>query len=312
MLFSCEKDTVSIISGVPIYKGMIGYTSEPGAYGAVEQVLHLFFPKEDGTAGIDLGMRLSVDPKDFKLWPTPTSSHRYAVQKAAIKNGNVAECRKIKEAKAEWFVCLEHGKYYNTIGIRVLPQSDFMYITFRFPVLSLEGRIIWNEIRVKEDRLSPWTDRINGSDAERIAGMNSTRLKIYDSSCFGDNIDMSDPDLKKYLLTDKLNLHELFKRKEAETMTFEMKNILFMPEPQKIFFRNPTTIVFWKDGTVTSVRCSKDDVFTEFGGYTAALAKKMYGNHSDIAHAIEKARAKDTTPVAPPPSWVERNKKRRG
>lgn len=47
-------------------------------------------------------------------------------------------------------------------------------------------------------------------------------------------------------------------------------------KPERGIFNNPATIVFWNDGTKTVVKCSENDTFTEEGGFTAALAKKMY------------------------------------
>lgn len=77
------------------------------------------------------------------------------------------------------------------------------------------------------------------------------------------------------------------------------------PTPMRICYDGLTTVVFWEDGTVTSVRCSEEDKekFSEYSGFTAALAKKMYGTHSDIARLIEKKRAKPGRPVTPPEKW---------
>jgi len=77
------------------------------------------------------------------------------------------------------------------------------------------------------------------------------------------------------------------------------------PTPMRICYDGLTTVVFWEDGTVTSVRCSEEDKdkFSEYSGFTAALAKKMYGTHSDIARLIEKKRAKPGRPITPPEKW---------
>ena len=77
------------------------------------------------------------------------------------------------------------------------------------------------------------------------------------------------------------------------------------PTPMRICYDGLTTVVFWEDGTVTSVRCSEEDKdkFSEYSGFTAALAKKMYGTHSDIVRLIEKKRAKPGRPVTPPEKW---------
>ena len=36
--------------------------------------------------------------------------------------------------------------------------------------------------------------------------------------------------------------------------------------------------MIWKDKTKTIVSCGKGEVFDEFDGFTAALAKKIYGS----------------------------------
>ena len=87
------------------------------------------------------------------------------------------------------------------------------------------------------------------------------------------------------------------------------------PTPMRICYDGLTTVVFWEDGTVTSVRCSEEDKdkFSEYSGFTAALAKKMYGTHSDIARLIEKKRAKPGRPVTPPEKWKKmQNHKKEG
>ena len=105
-------------------------------------------------------------------------------------------------------------------------------------------------------------------------------------------------------------------RVKAEKETSDMdESVLYMfgvspslftgPMPMRICYDGLTTVVFWEDGTVTSVRCSEadKDKFSEYSGFTAALAKKMYGTHGDIARLIEKKRAKPGRPVTPPEKW---------
>ena len=58
-------------------------------------------------------------------------------------------------------------------------------------------------------------------------------------------------------------------------------------EPKKIIHNKKATIVFWKDGTKTVVKRmkgTKDDIYTAF---TAALAKKVYGNNSQIKKILK-------------------------
>lgn len=64
------------------------------------------------------------------------------------------------------------------------------------------------------------------------------------------------------------------------------KNMNFTPK--KIIFNKPATIVFWEDGTKTVVKCSEDDKYSEYFGFLAALAKKIYGNSSRVRKIVEK------------------------
>lgn len=61
-----------------------------------------------------------------------------------------------------------------------------------------------------------------------------------------------------------------------------------IPEVKRIIFHNPATIVFWKDGTKTVVKCMEDQEFSKYYGFLAAVVKKCYGNNSKINRMIEK------------------------
>ena len=46
----------------------------------------------------------------------------------------------------------------------------------------------------------------------------------------------------------------------------------------KIIVRNPNVIIFWVDGTITKVRCSKNDTFDVEKGIAMAILNKLFGN----------------------------------
>lgn len=58
----------------------------------------------------------------------------------------------------------------------------------------------------------------------------------------------------------------------------------------KVIFNPPATIVFWKDGTKTVVKCKEGEEFSEWAGIALCLAKKMYGPNF---HKIFKAHCSD-------------------
>lgn len=47
----------------------------------------------------------------------------------------------------------------------------------------------------------------------------------------------------------------------------------------KVIFNNPATIVFWRDGTKTVVKCNPGDVFDPEKGLAMACTKKLFGNN---------------------------------
>lgn len=63
------------------------------------------------------------------------------------------------------------------------------------------------------------------------------------------------------------------------------KRIIF-PEPKKIIRNNRTTIVLWEDGTKTIVRCEPHKRYDAYEAFTAALAKKIYGNNTRLKKMI--------------------------
>ena len=58
----------------------------------------------------------------------------------------------------------------------------------------------------------------------------------------------------------------------------------------KVIFNPPATIVFWKDGTKTVVKCKEGEEFSEWAGIALCLAKKRYGPNF---HKIFKAHCSD-------------------
>lgn len=68
----------------------------------------------------------------------------------------------------------------------------------------------------------------------------------------------------------------------------KMRQILNFVEVKKIIFNNPATIVFWLDGTKTVCKAMEGQEFSEYYGFLACLAKKMFGSNSAINRLIEK------------------------
>ena len=59
-------------------------------------------------------------------------------------------------------------------------------------------------------------------------------------------------------------------------------------EIKKVIFNNPATIVYWKDGTKTVVKCGKDDTFDEEKGLALCFMKKALDNKSNYNNTFKK------------------------
>lgn len=60
--------------------------------------------------------------------------------------------------------------------------------------------------------------------------------------------------------------------------------------PEKIIYNDAATIVYWTDGTKTVVKCNENDEYSEYAGFVAAVAKKMYGGVNAINRLIDSKK----------------------
>lgn len=58
-------------------------------------------------------------------------------------------------------------------------------------------------------------------------------------------------------------------------------------EPDRILKSKNATVVFWKDGTKTVVKCAKNEEPNEYDAFTAALAIKLFGTNSRVKKIIK-------------------------
>ncbi len=56
---------------------------------------------------------------------------------------------------------------------------------------------------------------------------------------------------------------------------------------KKIIHSGLWTIVTWEDGTLTKVKMEDDGHYDEYAAFTAALAKRVYGNNSKVHKILE-------------------------
>jgi hypothetical protein len=85
------------------------------------------------------------------------------------------------------------------------------------------------------------------------------------------------------------------KNVKAEQVKFEKVYVVVdRPEADKIIYSGDKTIVIWKDKTKTIVSCSSGEAYDEFDGFTAALAKKIYGSTCAVKREIRKHKQTPT------------------
>ena len=65
-------------------------------------------------------------------------------------------------------------------------------------------------------------------------------------------------------------------------------NINNIPEVKKVIFNDPATIVYWKDGTKTVVKCQNGDDFDSEKGFAMAFLKKCWGNKGNFNDKLIK------------------------
>lgn len=64
---------------------------------------------------------------------------------------------------------------------------------------------------------------------------------------------------------------------------------------EKVIFNDPVTVVFWKDGTRTTVKCTGDEKYDPEKGLAMAAIKKMLGNKYDYYNDVQEVVEMFTT-----------------
>lgn len=57
---------------------------------------------------------------------------------------------------------------------------------------------------------------------------------------------------------------------------------------QKVIFNPPATIVFWRDGSKTVVKCGENDIFDPEKGLAMAISKRAFGDNRDYYEIFAK------------------------
>lgn len=116
-----------------------------------------------------------------------------------------------------------------------------------------------------------------------------------------ENIDLYDPMWREKVRAIKeQQIMDTYKEILKSNKSF-IPHKFIAPKIKNVIFNKPYTIVFWTDGTKTTVTCGKNDVWDEEKGVALAFVKKLYGNKSSyienikpfLTENVEKVKAKE-------------------
>lgn len=83
------------------------------------------------------------------------------------------------------------------------------------------------------------------------------------------------------------DVHDYMQKDSEFTTGFHRR---FRFAPKEIIYNDAATIVYWTDGTKTVVKCNENDEYSEYAGFVAAVAKKMYGGANAINRLIDSKK----------------------
>lgn len=109
-------------------------------------------------------------------------------------------------------------------------------------------------------------------------------------------------DVNLRLAIDGLMTVDDVKSLMRDAVTQFFRNTYHKPTPRitnelaidRVIYDGPATIVFWKDGTKTVVKCHGDDVFSERVGLLMCIAKRAYGDKGAFNDVLDEHSADDT------------------
>lgn len=100
-----------------------------------------------------------------------------------------------------------------------------------------------------------------------------------------------DDDMLDYLLKDLIQerakeAEQVLKEEEAKSAKRNVKN--FNKKIKKVVFNDPATIVFWKNGDKTVVKCQPGEEFDKEKGLALAIVKYMIADNKGCFNDIFK------------------------
>lgn len=98
-------------------------------------------------------------------------------------------------------------------------------------------------------------------------------------------------DMLDYLLKEVIDKKAEEAEKKLDKMVAEKnrkKIDAFIDTIDKVYFNNPATVIKWKNGTKTVVKCQKGDTYDAEKGFAMALIKGLFDNSSYFNTIFEK------------------------
>ncbi len=77
-------------------------------------------------------------------------------------------------------------------------------------------------------------------------------------------------------------------RKLYDKIQKEKNKAIYDSMIQQVIFNPPATIVFWRDGSKTVVKCGKNDIFDPEKGLAMAISKRAFGDNRDYYEVFAK------------------------
>lgn len=65
-------------------------------------------------------------------------------------------------------------------------------------------------------------------------------------------------------------------------------SLVMMPTIKKVIFHDPATIILWRDGTETVVKCGENDTYDREKGVAMAICKRLYGNKGNYNNIFKE------------------------
>lgn len=94
--------------------------------------------------------------------------------------------------------------------------------------------------------------------------------------------------IQNYWQSPSTIARERKREEDKELRDKQYRNTYLRNRIQRVKFDNPWTIVWWKDGSITRVKCSNLDTFTEESGLMAAICKHYYEDTNIFGEMLHK------------------------